>query len=230
MRIGGFQKISLIDYPGKVAAVVFTQGCNFRCRFCHNLPLVIPSCFGELLSEEEIINFLKARVDKLQGVVVTGGEPTLQSDLPLFLEKIKAMGYLVKLDTNGSRPEMLRRLIDQKLVDFVAMDIKGPIRRYSEITGVVVNTDYIKKSVSIILESGINYQFRTTFPKPLLTENDLPEILDVIHGAERFVLQPFVPQENLIDNQLLDQAHYQEEEFEQIRLQWEGSLTAGCQR
>jgi len=230
MRIGGFQKISLIDYPGKVAAVVFTQGCNFRCGFCHNLPLVIPSCFTEPLSEEEIINFLKARLDKLQGVVVTGGEPTLQSDLPAFLEKIKAMGYRVKLDTNGSRPEMLHRLLAEKLVDFVAMDIKGPIRRYAEIAGVAVDTENIRKSVSLILEAGIEYQFRTTFPKPVLTEGDLPEILDVIHGAERFVLQPFVPQENLIDNKLLDKAHYQEEEFEQIRLHWEGSLTAGCQR
>lgn len=217
MRIGGFQKISLIDYPGKVAAVVFTQGCNFRCPFCHNVELVLPSCFGDLLEEEDILRFLTTRVDKLQGVVITGGEPTIQPDLFSFIERVKAMGYLVKLDTNGSRPAVLKELHARKLLDFIAMDIKGPIGRYEEISGVKVNPRSIEESIKFILQSGVDYLFRTTFPKPLLREEDLPDILSLVQGADHFVLQPFVPQKKILDPSLLDKAHYQDDEFETLR-------------
>ena len=213
MRIGGFQKVSLIDYPGKVAAVVFTQGCNFRCPFCHNVELVLPSCFGDLLEEEEILRFLTTRVDKLQGIVVTGGEPTIHEDLPLFLEKIKAMGYAVKLDTNGSRPAVLKELFDRQLLDFVAMDVKAPAHCYDELAGIKVNIGLIKESIALIQASGVKHLFRTTFPKPLLGEDDLPGIFSLIHGTHHFCLQPFVPQEKILDPSMLDKAHYQEGEF-----------------
>ena len=227
MRIGGFQKISLIDYPGKIAAVVFTQGCNFRCPFCHNLDLVLPSCFHSPMEEGEIISFLATRMGKLQGVVVTGGEPTLQSDLDDFIRKIKTMGFAVKLDTNGSRPHVIKNLIDQKLIDFIAMDIKAPIERYPEISRVNINPDFIKESVEIITGSGMSYQFRTTFPKPLLSDVDLPGIMSLVNkGAQHFCLQPFVPRESILDDSLLDKAHYQDDEFNYLRQQWEETLEA----
>ena len=160
MRIGGFQKVSLIDYPGKVAAVVFTQGCNFRCPFCHNMELVLPSCFDDPMNEDDVLNFLTTRIGKLQGVVITGGEPTLHSGLPDFIKKIKAMGFLVKLDSNGSRPCILQRLVDNKLVDYIAMDIKAPIERYEEVSGVNVNIDHIQQSIQIIMDSGLDHQKR----------------------------------------------------------------------
>lgn len=228
MRIGGFQKISLIDYPGKVAAVVFTQGCNFRCSFCHNLELVLPSCFGPVIDEEEVISFLTTRTGKLQGIVITGGEPTLQPDLPDFIAKIKAMGYAVKLDTNGSRPQVLQYLVDYSLVDYIAMDIKAPIDRYQEVAGVSVNPENIKESIKIVLASGLEHQFRTTFPKPLLSREDIPELVSLIKGAGNFHLQPFVPQEKIIDSTLLDKAHYDDEEFDRLRVEWESFVHAGC--
>ena len=213
MRIGGLQKTSLIDYPGRVAAVVFTQGCNFRCPFCHNAELVLPSCFREVIEEDSVIRFLTTRIDKLQGVVVTGGEPAIQEDLPDFLQKIKAMGYQVKLDTNGSRPAVLKHLIDQKLVDFIAMDVKGPLDRYDDIAGVKVNPRLIEESIDLIIRSGVEYLFRTTFPKPLLGEQDIPGLLALVQKADHFHLQPFVPQEKILDPSMLDKAHYGDEEF-----------------
>lgn len=216
MRIGGFQKLSLIDYPGKIAATVFTQGCNFRCPFCHNANLVLPSCFDKAIQEEDILNFLKKRVGKLQGIVISGGEPTLQIDLPDFTRKIKAIGYSVKLDTNGSRPKVLQQLIEEKLVNFIAMDIKSPIDRYQEIVGVNVNPDHIRKSINIIRNSGLDYQFRTTFPKPLLKKKDIQGILSLIGGDPHFQLQPFVPQETILNKALLDKEHYQDDEVYQL--------------
>jgi len=213
MRIGGFQKISLIDFPGKVASVVFTQGCNFRCPYCHNAELVLPSHFSETIPEKNILDFLMTRVGRLQGVEVTGGEPTLHSDLPDFIEKIKDMGYAVKLDTNGSRPAVLKHLIDQKLVDFIAMDVKGPLDRYDDIAGVKVNPRLIEESIDLIIQSGVEYLFRTTFPKPLLGEQDIPGLLALVQKADHFHLQPFVPQEKILDPSMLDKAHYGDEEF-----------------
>lgn len=216
MRIGGFQKISLIDYPGKIAAVVFTQGCNFRCPFCHNLSLVLPSCFSDPIDNKEVMAFLRTRIGKLQGVVVTGGEPTLQPDLADFIQEIKAMGYAVKLDTNGSRPRVLRSLITDHMLDYIAMDVKAPIDRYHEVSGVPVNPGHIQESITMIRKSGLAHEFRTTFPKPLLHKEDLPGILSLIDKDSHFKLQPFVAQDAILDNSLLDQAHYQEEEFNKI--------------
>ncbi len=222
MRIGGFQKVSFIDYPKKVAAVVFAQGCNFRCSFCHNTELVLPSCFSEPLDEHEILAFLKTRADKLQGVVITGGEPTLQGDLPAFMRAVKAMGFALKLDTNGSRPDMIRRLLDDQIVDFIAMDLKAPLARYKEMVGVEVNTALLRESIRIIKDSGIEFQFRTTLVKPLIDPSEIADIQALIPDVlDHYLLQAFVPRENVLDVRLLDQGHYSDEEFADIRSIWQ---------
>jgi pyruvate formate lyase activating enzyme len=164
MRIGGLLKFSLIDYPGKVAAVVFTAGCNYRCPFCHNPELVLPELFNTPISTDDILAFLEKRIGQLQGVVVTGGEPTIHDDLPDFLFRIKSLGYCVKLDTNGSRPDVLSVVIDRKLVDFIAMDIKSSPESYCKATGVAVDISIVKASIDLIRESGLRRSFlRTTF-------------------------------------------------------------------
>lgn len=164
MRFGGLQKFSLSDYPGKVAAILFTQGCNFACPYCHNgrlIPLHPRSTSGEV-SEREIVEFLKSRVGKLQGVVITGGEPTIHRDLPGFIRMLKGMGYAVKLDTNGSNPAMLEQLLDEGLVDCVAMDIKARWNNYERLTGVPVDVSRIQRSMELIAKSGVEHIFRTT--------------------------------------------------------------------
>jgi len=190
MKIGGFQRFSLIDYPGKISAIIFTQGCNFRCPYCHNPELIDPKLFTSAIDEDLILSFLRKRVGKLDGVVITGGEPLLQHDLIEFIKKIKEMGYLVKLDTNGSYPEKLERLLD--LIDYIAMDIKAPLEKYRNVVRTDVCTEKIMESITIILNGDIDYEFRTTVVKALLTEDDLICIAKLIRGAKRYVLQKFV--------------------------------------
>ena len=216
LRIGGLQKFSLIDYPGKVAAVVFTQGCDFRCPFCQNVDLVLPEKFSELISEETVLNFLKQRQGQLQGVVVTGGEPTIQKDLGVFLSKIKALGFLVKLDTNGNNPEVVKDLLDKKFVDYLAMDIKVPLEKYDEAAGIVVDKEKINKSIDLIINSGVDYQFRTTVLKALVEEDDLKNICALIKDTKKYTLQKFSYQSGILDNGLLDKPDYSIEEFEQL--------------
>ncbi len=182
MKLGGLIKFTLIDFPGRPAAVIFTQGCNFRCRYCHNPELVYPHLFTEPVAEEEIDAFLKRRQGTLEGVVVTGGEPTLFDDLPDYLAKIKSMGYAVKLDTNGTRPEMIQQLIDQKLVDYIAMDLKAPLEKYALITGVEFNPAILRKSMDLIRNSGLEYEFRTTYDKEVLTDADIAAISKMVDG------------------------------------------------
>lgn len=182
MKIGGLIKFTLIDFPDRPAAVVFTQGCNFRCRYCHNPELVYPHLFAEPVAEEEIYSFLKRRQGTLEGVVVSGGEPTLHEDLPQFLTDLKAMGYATKLDTNGTRPEMLRQLLDAKLLDYIAMDIKAPLEKYSLITGVDFNPEVLKQSMDLIRQSGLEYEFRTTYDKEVLTDADISVITQRLNG------------------------------------------------
>ncbi len=160
MRLGGCQQTTFLDYPGKLATTIFTVGCNFRCPFCHNRDLVLEA--KEAISEEDFFEFLKKRKNILEGVVISGGEPTLQPDLDNFCSKIKQIGYLVKLDTNGSRPEVLEKLIKNHLIDFVAMDIKADRKNYEKASGVKVDLAQIEKSVEIIKKSGLDYQFRST--------------------------------------------------------------------
>jgi len=192
MNIGGFQKVSLIDYPGRISAVVFTQGCNFRCPFCHNPELVDPVRFGPLLNEAEILAFLERRRGTLDGVSITGGEPSLQPDLGAFAARLKAMGFLVKIDTNGSRPEVLRDLIGQRLIDAVAMDIKGPPKKYDGLTGVKDSGRTVEESIGVILASGLTHEFRTTVVPSLLAERDFRQIGRLVAGAASFVVQAYV--------------------------------------
>ncbi|MBO5011638.1 MAG: anaerobic ribonucleoside-triphosphate reductase activating protein [Elusimicrobiaceae bacterium] len=182
MKIGGLIKFTLIDFPGRPAAVVFTQGCNFRCRYCHNPELVYPHMFAEPVAIEEIYSFLKRRQGTLEGVVVSGGEPTLHEDLPSFMADLKAMGYATKLDTNGTRPDMLKSLLDAKLLDYIAMDIKAPLEKYSLITGVDFNPEVLKQSMDLIRQSGLEYEFRTTYDKEVLTDADISTITQRLDG------------------------------------------------
>ncbi len=193
MQIGGFLKFSLIDYPGKIAAVIFTQGCNFRCPYCHNPELVLPELFEPSLSLDDILKFLKQRRGKLEGVVITGGEPTLHNDLPDIIRAIKALGYFVKLDTNGTNPVAVRNLIEHKLIDYVALDIKAPFEKYSQLCGVKADLNNIKETIDIILKSPVEYEFRTTVVKYLLTEKDVKELKAEFAKAKRFILKDFNP-------------------------------------
>ena len=215
MKIGGFQKVSLIDYPGRISAVVFTQGCNFRCPFCHNPELVDPERFANRIPEPEILAFLEKRKGRLDAVVITGGEPTLQSELIPFTIHLRAMGYLIKLDTNGALPDVLEDLLGRKLLDYVAMDIKAPLERYGEVTKTKTDGERIRRSISLIMGSGIDYEFRTTAVRSLLGPQELEAIGRLIPGAKRFVLQKFVPTKTL-DRNYLGEASYSDGELKAI--------------
>ena len=182
MKIGGLIKFTLIDYPGHVAAVVFTQGCNFRCRYCHNPELVYPHLLQESMPKDDVLSFLRKRKGTLEGVVITGGEPTLHLGLIDFMAEIKALDYKIKLDTNGTKPEVLQEAIERQLVDFVAMDLKAPLEKYSLIAGVEFDPKIIQKSMDMIVASGLPYEFRTTYDKEVLTDEDIQAISDSVQG------------------------------------------------
>jgi pyruvate formate lyase activating enzyme len=196
MRIGGLQHSSLVDFPGKVAAVVFTVGCNFRCPYCHNPELVIEAP-ERLIPEQEVFDFLQARASVLQGVVVTGGEPTMHEDLPEFFAAIKKLGYLIKLDTNGTNPAMLRAVVERGLVDYVAMDIKAPLSRYAAVVGAAVDMAAIRESVNFLRTDAVPYEFRTTVVRSQLSPADILEIGSEIRGAAAYYLQQFTPVKTL---------------------------------
>ena len=200
MLIGGFQKMTMLDYPGKVACTIFTYGCNFRCPFCHNATLVIDE--ANLFSEDEILSYLNKRKGILDGVCISGGEPLLQNDIFDFIKKVKDLGLLVKLDTNGSYPDKLKEAIDTGLVDYVAMDIKTSRENYSKVADTNVNIENIEKSVSILLENKVDYEFRTTVVREMHTREDFEKISEWIKGAKRYFLQCFKDNENLIGNNL----------------------------
>ncbi|MDR0724236.1 MAG: anaerobic ribonucleoside-triphosphate reductase activating protein [Endomicrobium sp.] len=185
MKIAGLQKLSLIDYPKIPAAVIFTQGCNMKCPYCHNPQLVYPNLFENLLNENEVFTFLNKRIRLLKGVVITGGEPTIQKDLAKFILKIKNFGFLVKLDTNGTNPTVLEELISKKLIDFIAMDIKADFAKYSTFFNGDLNL--IKLSVDIIKASGIIHLFRTTYDKDLLQDKDLLNIKNFIDKSDYII-------------------------------------------
>lgn len=201
MLLGGLQKLTLIDYPGKVAATVFTVGCNFRCPFCHNPELVFPNFGGTTgtISEKEFFDFLKKRQGKLEGICITGGEPTMQKDLLKFIKKIKKHGFLVKLDTNGSRPDILKQAIDQNLVDFIAMDIKNCLGKYNQTNGTETDLERIKLSVDLIKNSRKNYEFRTTVVPSLHLEEDFDKIGMWLEGSESYALQQFKNEGKILD-------------------------------
>lgn len=201
MIISGLQKLTLLDFPGKTACTVFTYGCNFRCPFCHNALLVTEKNEVQY-STEEILGFLKMRKGILDGVCITGGEPLLQKDIGEFISEIKKMGYAVKLDTNGSFPEVLESIINAGIIDYVAMDIKNRKEKYSETVGISVDIKAIEKSVEILKRGRVDYEFRTTVSKEFHTADDIISIAKWISGNSKYFLQQYVPSDNLIGEEL----------------------------
>jgi len=216
MIIGGFQKFSLIDYPDKICAIVFTQGCNLRCPYCHNPELINLESSQHIISKEEVFSFLEKRKGKLDALEVTGGEPTLQRDLLEFLKKIKDMGYLIKLDSNGSHPEAVEKAIKLKIADYLAMDVKAPLKKYREVTHSKVDISKIKNSIELIMNSGLDYELRTTIAKSQLCKEDIIEIGKLIKGAKLYVLQKFIPSKSL-DPKFLNETTYSDEEFKYLK-------------
>ena len=217
MKIGSILPTTLIDYPDRVAALIFTVGCNFRCPFCHNAELVLPEKIRRLspVSEAEVFDALKERQGFLDGVVVTGGEPTIQPDLARFIEQVKRLGLLVKLDTNGSRPEVLEGLLEARLVDYVAMDLKGPAARYDELAGTQVDLDAVKRSIRLIIDQAVDYEFRTTVA-PTMGLEDICNAVLLIPEAKRYILQQFVSPR---DKDLVDPAWSGKPVLSEVELQ-----------
>jgi pyruvate formate lyase activating enzyme len=240
MIIGGLQKFSLLDYPGIVSAIIFTKGCNFRCHFCYNpmldwleeevgkLNITSAQKAGEKkdhpfsyspqesIEEDGLFDFLESRQGKIEGVVITGGEPTIHSDLPEFIKKIKNLGYSIKLDTNGTNPAMIEKLIKKHLIDYIAMDIKAPKRKYQEIVGVKMDFKKIKKSVKIIKESDLPYEFRTTVTPELLKKEDIEEMGKEIKGVEKWFLQKFQSEASLVDKSFQGLPSFMDKEMKEM--------------
>ena len=191
VAIGGIQKLSLVDYPGHVAAALFLSGCNMRCGYCHNPELVLPERLAPSIPVEEAMIFLKSRVGKLDGVVISGGEPTVNEDLPVLCRMIKKLGFDVKLDTNGTHPDIVRGMVEEGTIDFIAMDVKGPLEKYVEIAARPIDLEAIKDNVRLMIDSGIGHEFRTTIVREQLEVADFEKIGQLVKGAKRFALQHF---------------------------------------
>lgn len=236
MTIGGLQKFSVLDYPEHISAIVFTQGCNFRCGFCYNPMLVWPSKVSEVNNipakdeslmpgnekdqyskEDDLFRFLKTRKGKLDGVVITGGEPTIHSDLPEFIKKIRALGLKIKLDTNGTNPMMLERLFKESLVDYIAMDIKSSEDRYKDACGIDIDFNKIKKSVKIVRESGKPFEFRTTVVRGVIDKKEIEGISKFLDPADKWFLQKFNPNTDLLDEKFKDIKVFSNIEMEELR-------------
>ena len=221
MKISAIQKTTLIDYPGHVAATVFTLGCNFRCPWCYSKELVLPELIASqpVIPEEEVMEFLKGKQGLLEGVGICGGEPTLQPDLAKFIKKVKDLGFAVKLDSNGSNPGMLNDLIDKKLIDYVAMDIKLPKERYSLVFGAKLSVDNIEESIKILKNSDIDFEFRTTVAPGVHTVGDLEKMArwigEGVPGRKpKYFLQNFRPGKN-IDPEFEDRRPFPSEFFKE---------------
>jgi pyruvate formate lyase activating enzyme len=217
MIIGGLQKTSLIDFPGKVSCVCFVSGCNFLCPYCHN-PDLVHHPGNALLDEKSFLDFIRERQGFLDGVVISGGEPTLQKDLPAFVSRIKREGYAVKLDTNGSHPRVIRELIEKKLVDYLAMDIKTDPSLYPLFMQREIDPDCIRSSIRLIMASGVHYEFRTTCVRPIVDAETVETIGRLIQGSFLYVLQNFsqvrVLQPDFFENR---QAGYDQEEMMHLK-------------
>lgn len=199
MIVCGYEKFSMVDFDEKIACTVFTGGCNFRCPFCQNGALVVGNVKAEQIDENEVFDYLQKRKGLVDAVCVTGGEPTLQPDLKDFLSKVRDMGYLTKLDTNGLRPDVLKSVLDEKLVDYVAMDVKNSLKKYAVTVGLnEVDTAKIKESVETLLNGNVDYEFRTTLIKEFHTAEDMREIADLINGAKKYFMQKYKDNEGCI--------------------------------
>jgi pyruvate formate lyase activating enzyme len=218
IEIGGIQKSTLIDYPGRISAIVFLVGCNFRCPFCYSSELVLPEKIKNhpKTKIETFLNFLEERKDLLEGIVVCGGEPTIHKDLPDFLKKIKSFGYSLKLDTNGSNPEMLENLIKENLIDYVAMDVKAPKEKYDKAAGVKVDIKKIENSVDILKEGKIDFEFRTTVVPGILEKEDVFKIAQWISPAKKYYLQNF-KDEKILNEKMEGVKPYSYDEMKEIK-------------
>lgn len=215
MKISGLQKLTLLDYPGKLACTIFTTGCNFRCPFCQNASLVLPEAESDHMDEEEVLSFLKKREGVLDGVCITGGEPCLQSDLEDFIKKVRSFGFSVKLDTNGSFPEKLSSLLEKGLLDYVAMDIKTSKEKYLEVSGVKNEKmlENVIKSVEILKNSSVPHEFRTTTAKELQTEEDFRKIGEWLKGEKKYFIQQYVSSGDLVGE---EKTPYEKEDLEKF--------------
>lgn len=221
--IKGIQKTTFVDYPGKIAATVFTWGCNFRCVFCHNSALVDAKKGQDLpiIPEAEIIEYLKGRTHQLEGICVSGGEPTIHPDLPDFIRKLKALGYTIKLDTNGTNPDMLQALITEGLLEYIAMDIKGPIGLYPQIVNMEVNEENILRSIEIIKNSGVRHEFRTTVMPDFHQEKDIDSVGCMLRGAQHYSLQQFRASEGVLNASYQEAQSYTGEELTEMAKKFE---------
>ena len=228
MLVAGMEKITLLDYPEKLACIIFTQGCNFKCPFCQNSDLIKCNQKGNI-SEEEVFEYLNKRKNVLDGVVITGGEPTIQKDLKEFIKKVKELGLLVKLDTNGFRPDILEDLINDNLIDYVAMDIKNSLEKYSETSGIKnINTQNILKSIAIIKMSNINHEFRTTIIKEHHDNKDIENILKIIGHNSKYYLQNFKNSEYVLDKSLHGFSDEELKEMQEyFRDEWKNVIIRG---
>ena len=221
MQIAGLQKLTLIDYPDKLACTIFLFGCNFRCGFCHNPELVLSDKPKKEYKEKEILDFLKQRKKYLDAVCITGGEPLVNSDLPELLKKIKELGFLIKMDTNGSNPNELKKLIDKKLINYIAMDIKADKDNYNVLAGVKVDINRIEESMKIIINSGLNYEFRTTVIKGYHNPEKLKKIgkwINSFGNAKKYVIQNFIPRQGkLIDEKFEKIIPFDDNELEEMK-------------
>ena len=214
MKFYGMQKMTLLDYPGYVACTLFTGGCNFRCPFCHNALLVLDLDENYTIPEEEVLAFLKKRQGLLDGVCVTGGEPLINKDIGDFLSKVKELGFKIKLDTNGTNPALLKELVSQNLVDYVAVDIKNSPEKYAETVGLKsFDMSTINETVNFLMSGCVDYEFRTTVTKQFHTEKSMEEAARFIRGAKRYILQNFVDSGNLIGSGITGQS---KEEMEKL--------------
>lgn len=196
MYFSGHQKTSFIDYPDKLSTVLFTEKCNFRCPYCHNSELVHGN--GVRMTEEYALDYLQKRKKMIDGVCISGGECTLQQDIYDFIKKVRGLGYLVKIDTNGTNPELLSKLMDEELLDYIAMDIKGSINKYDLLTGVKTDIEKIMESIGIIKNGKADYEFRTTICRELLNKKDIMEIAKLLKGSKTYVLQNFKDGETVL--------------------------------
>ena len=219
MKIAGFQKLTLLDFPSKVACIIFTQGCNYRCPYCQNSGLLGHEN-DELIDEEEIFAYLNKRKGVIDGIVISGGEPTVQKDLEVFMRKVKDLGFLIKLDTNGTNPDLIEKLIKEKLVDYIAMDIKNVLPKYKEVTSVSPIVEKLKRSIEILKNSNIDHEFRTTIIKNIHDMDKLVEICSYVDGDKMF-LQNFEQSENVMGKNLESFSH---EELEKIDKKMKGQF------
>ncbi len=221
MKIIGIEKSSFIDYPDKISTVLFTKGCNFRCPYCHNSSIVRGE--EEEINIEEVLDYIESRKKFIDAICVSGGEPTLHDGLYEFIKKLKDKGFLVKLDTNGSRPSVVERLLREKLLDYIAMDIKAPLEKYDSVTKVKVDLDKISQSIGLIRGASIGYEFRTTVCKELLSTRDLLEIGDLLARSKAYYLQNFQDSGNVLIGE--GKLHpYDQEKLKFIKRQIQGNF------